>query len=195
DVQRLTQSWVNERCAPELLPFEDELVSDLREMLEARVRVLDIESDDEPESPEAAFLVIIYQQEMERIKYVLRSYLRTRLDKIQRYTRHLLQDRTARSCLSQEELTFASKFQGLLDRHFMNSCLDSLPPGLQTLNEEAMVSKPDLESAVICRVKEDIGQLQLEGTPESIDMQRNNIYLLRYNAIRALLGQGKVELL
>lgn len=38
DVQALTQWWINERCAPELLPYQKELVLSLMEMLDAQVR-------------------------------------------------------------------------------------------------------------------------------------------------------------
>ena len=38
DFTRLCQAWVNEKCAPELLAFEEQLVENLLEMVETQVR-------------------------------------------------------------------------------------------------------------------------------------------------------------
>ena len=39
DVKSLTQAWINERCSPELLPYEGPLITNLIEMLDAQVCV------------------------------------------------------------------------------------------------------------------------------------------------------------
>ncbi|KAJ3033225.1 GINS complex subunit [Rhizophlyctis rosea] len=196
DVQSLTKHWINERFAPELLPYQGVLVANLLEMVEAQTGNIETSR---PDTPESAFMVVLYQQEMERIKYVIRSYLRTRLVKIQKHTLHLLRDEEYRSRMSPEELDFAERFNDLMDRHYYKSCLETLPTWLHRLDENIngvdMVSKPDLEDAVICRVKEDIGEFQLDDGGDTIVMRRGNIYLLRYKTIRALLEEDKVELI
>ena len=37
DYINLGRIWINERCAPEILPYQESLVNNLREMLEAQV--------------------------------------------------------------------------------------------------------------------------------------------------------------
>ncbi|KND01198.1 DNA replication protein SLD5 [Spizellomyces punctatus DAOM BR117] len=195
DVKALTQSWINERCAPEILPYQEHLVNNLLEMLNAQAENVEAQ---EPNTPDGAFLLVIYQQEMERIKFVIRSYLRTRLAKIQKYTLHFLQEEEYRGRLSTDELAFAEKFQELLERHFMKSCLEELPAFLQRLDDEigdiSMVNRPELDDAVICRVKEDIGAFQLDDSDETTFMKANNVYILQYKAIRRLLEDNKVDL-
>ncbi|KAJ3162834.1 GINS complex subunit [Geranomyces michiganensis] len=197
DIKSLTQCWINERCAPELLPYADDLVRGLMEMIEAQAANIEARRDGEAmgPSPDAAFLAVLLQQEIERIKFLIRSYLRARLAKIQRHTQHILREELYRSRLSPEELAFAERFQELLTKHFKKSYLDDLPAFLQKLDGVGMVSTPDLEDAVFCRVKEDIGGFQLESSDEILTMRTNNIYFLRYNAIRRLMEDGKVELI
>ncbi|KAI9017812.1 hypothetical protein BC832DRAFT_589058 [Gaertneriomyces semiglobifer] len=195
DIASLTQVWINERCAPEILPFEDALVSNLMEMLDAQAANVE---NVPPTAKDSAFLVVLYQQEMERIKFIIRSYLRTRLAKIQKHTRHYISISTYRERLSPQELAFAEKFQVLLDTHFEKSCVKELPPFLQKLDDQStepsMVSSPDIESAVICRVREDVGIFQLDDSTETIDIRKNNIYIMRYKTLRRLLEEGRVDL-
>ncbi|KAI8591022.1 hypothetical protein BDZ88DRAFT_450703 [Geranomyces variabilis] len=199
DIKSLTQCWINERCAPELLPYADDLVRGLMEMIEAQAANIEArreggEGSGGP-SPDAAFLAVLLQQEIERIKFLIRSYLRARLAKIQQHTQHILQEELYRNRLSFEELAFAERFQELLTKHFKRSYLDDLPAFLQKLDGARMVSTPELEDAVFCRIKEDIGGFQLESSDEILTMRTNNIYFLRYNAIRRLMEDGKVELI
>ncbi|KAJ3015166.1 hypothetical protein HKX48_004747 [Thoreauomyces humboldtii] len=203
DVKMLTQCWVNERFAPELLNYQDELVNSLMEMLEAQVRA-EIVEEKSGDTPDAAFLVVLYQQEMERVKFIIRSYLRTRLSKfmaiqIQRHTLYYLREDDYRRRLSDEELAFAERFQELVERHLTKSCLgEGLEPWQQQLDDQNdetnMVSEPDLEDAVFCRINEDIGYFQLESSDETLMMSKDNIYILRYKSIRRMLEEGKVDL-
>jgi GINS complex subunit 4 len=65
-----------------------------------------------------------------------------------------------------------------------------------THHKNITVTQPDLDAAVFCRVLQDIGDFLLPGGGnESIHMERGNIYILRYRAVRDLLAEGKVELL
>ncbi|KAJ1828417.1 GINS complex subunit, partial [Coemansia sp. RSA 2703] len=75
-----------------------------------------------------------------------------------------------------------------------------LPPHLRGLDEVGgegldMVSKPDLDSAVFCRVCRTVGEFQFEASEDPIVMKRNNIFITRYGVIRDLLENGKVELI
>ncbi|KAJ3277450.1 hypothetical protein HK104_003290 [Borealophlyctis nickersoniae] len=190
EFKSLTQWWINERCAPELLMYQGDTVANLREMLECQTAILE---DNPPDTPESAFHVVLRQQEMERVKFVIRSYVRTRLAKIQKYTPLILSEPEYTRRLSQEELEFAERFQKLIDEHFDKSCLDGLEHFIRRLDENEMVSKPDLENAVMCRVKEDIGNFQLDERSD-IFMAADNVFLLRYKSIRGMIEDNKVEL-
>ncbi|RKP27635.1 hypothetical protein SYNPS1DRAFT_20885 [Syncephalis pseudoplumigaleata] len=77
---QLTQAWINERATPELLPYERQLMATLEEQLVAQVNKVDRWRDQAME--QHALEMTLYQTEVERVRFVLRSYLRTRLHKV-----------------------------------------------------------------------------------------------------------------
>ncbi|KAJ3044443.1 GINS complex subunit [Rhizophlyctis rosea] len=189
DLLSLTKWWINERFAPELLPYQGDLVSGLMEMVEHQIGNIETSN---PNTPDGAFMVVLYQQEMERIKFVIRSYLRTRL--LKKYTPHLLQSEEYRSRMSPEELAFAeqnqhpkhlpTRFNDLIEKHYFKSILDNLPQWLHRLDDNVngidMVRRPDLEDAVMCRVKEDIGEFQLDDGYDFVPMPCFDLLLLPF---------------
>ncbi|KAJ2775796.1 GINS complex subunit [Coemansia nantahalensis] len=58
-----------------------------------------------------------------------------------------------------------------------------------------MVTKPDVDTAVFCRVRSTVGEFQFDPSEDPIVMRRNNIFITRYSIIRSLLEDGKVELI
>jgi hypothetical protein len=42
DFERLCEAWVNEKCAPDILGYERDLVTDLLEMVEMQVRLFNL---------------------------------------------------------------------------------------------------------------------------------------------------------
>jgi hypothetical protein len=65
DLALMTKHWINEQNAPELLSFKNDLIQDLREMVEMQVQNLHSNSLD--------FIArLIMLQEIERIKFVIR---------------------------------------------------------------------------------------------------------------------------
>lgn len=196
DVGNLVRWLVNERMAPEILPYQSEIVENLIEMMDAQQENIDLAA---PDSSTSVLLVTLYNQEMERLRYLIRNYLRTRLAKIHKYTLNILNNDNFRQRLSVHELDFAEKFQSLLEKNFKATCLDDLPPFLGRLDENTglidMVSRPDLDNAVICRVNTNVGPVLLKDSGETINMMKNNIYILRYNSIKELLISGSISLL
>ncbi|KAF9919856.1 GINS complex subunit [Linnemannia zychae] len=79
DVAHLTQAWIDERAAPDLLQYQEQCIERLVAKIEEQT--LAIEELD-PRNDTSVILSILYQTELERVKFVLRSYLRTRLSKV-----------------------------------------------------------------------------------------------------------------
>ncbi|KAI2549784.1 GINS complex subunit 4 [Homo sapiens] len=73
-IERLEQAWMNEKFAPELLESKPEIVECVMEQLEHMEENL-------RRAKREDLKVSIHQMEMERIRYVLSSYLRCRLMK------------------------------------------------------------------------------------------------------------------
>ncbi|PNY25224.1 DNA replication complex GINS protein SLD5, partial [Tolypocladium capitatum] len=158
DLQALTRRWVAERSAPELL---DDRV---RRQVE---KVEDMTGDMDPKTN---FALIVIQTELERYKFLVRSYLRVRVAKvptsprresraaanpsaqIDKHTLHYLSTQELRARLSPVELAYATRHQALLHNHYLSSFLASFPPQLQNLNDTAgnisMIDAPDLDAAV-----------------------------------------------
>ncbi|KAG0270029.1 GINS complex subunit [Actinomortierella ambigua] len=196
-LEHLTQAWVNERAAPEILPYEQEAVQGLLDKIDQQLGVID---DLDEGNDSAIILLIIYQTELERVKYVLRGYLRARISKIERFGQYLLESNEMKSRLSPAEQTYVESYIRLTMKHFNSSFLNEFPPSLQQQDDVvfdrriSMVSKPNLSEAVFCRVVKPIGDWELDAE-ETVVLAPGQIYIFRYEHIRPLLLQGQVELI
>ncbi|ORX87417.1 GINS complex, Sld5 component [Anaeromyces robustus] len=194
DVILLMKSWINERCSPDILPYNN-LVNDLLEQLEVQSEIIEANKN---ENVNAAFQNMLCQQEMDRVKFILRNYLRTRLYKIEKYANYIYHNSAYYERLSDKEIIYCEHYKELVDAHLFKSSLETAPTFLQNLNEPNMIVKPVLDEPVFCRVKEDLGDVQIQGsqgTSLTVTLKKNNIFMLRYKAIESFLEEGKVELL
>ena len=83
----LKRAWLAESNAPILLPFKSKVVrrfSNLIEERDAEIDRCERAANDGGDGTEM-LLATIGREELNRMKYVLRSYLRTRIEKIQRF--------------------------------------------------------------------------------------------------------------
>ncbi|KAJ3327538.1 GINS complex subunit [Blyttiomyces sp. JEL0837] len=194
DHSQMTQWWINERLAPEILPYQQELVDGLTHLLVSLLENFEA-IDDEDLTDSAVFSHVIKQQEVERIKHVIRSYLRTRMMKIERQAVFILATPEYKACLSTEELKFAEGFAKAVAVFYTRTILDTLPHRYQALSDFNMIIRPDVDNAVFCRVNENIGQFQADDNTESVNMSKDNIVLLKYSSIKPLLMERKVDLI
>ena len=84
------------------------------------------------------FLANIYRLELERVEYILRSYLRTRLFKIEKNYKYILKNEEQEKKLSKEELLYCKKYKDLIEKHFSKSFLNFIPTRSKSLDEEGM---------------------------------------------------------
>ncbi|XP_003801124.1 DNA replication complex GINS protein SLD5 [Otolemur garnettii] len=197
-VERLEQAWMNEKFAPELLESKPEIVDCVVEQLEhmeenlRRVKKEDLK-------------VSIHRMELERLRYVLSSYLRCRLAKIEKFFPHVLEKEKTRSegepsSLSPEEFAFAKEYMANTESYLRNVALKHMPPNLQKVDLLKAVPKPDLDSYVFLRVRERQENILVE--PESdeqrdyvIDLEEGSQHLIRYRTIAPLVASGAVQLI
>lgn len=102
-IEELTQAWINEKFAPDILPYKQKSVDYLLTQLKKRQE--DLLEDLEDSSQ--ALARNLMQMEFERIRYIVASYLRTRLHKIERYSQYFLNEFKNR--LSKEEVDYAER--------------------------------------------------------------------------------------
>ncbi|KAJ1834130.1 GINS complex subunit [Coemansia sp. RSA 2706] len=191
DLSILMRAWVNERNAPDLLDYQGTAIENLMELVDFQTQKI---------KSQPGLLANILKMDVDRVKYLVRSYLRARLAKIEDHAAHYVRDDVYKERLSRSELEYAKGFVALEEKHMRRSFLDQLPPHLRGLDETAgngmdMVTKPDLDAAVFCRVRSNVGEFQFDASEDPIVMKRNNIFITRYSIIRNLLEDGKVELI
>eukprot|EP01113_Clastostelium_recurvatum_P002530 TRINITY_DN11066_c0_g1_i1.p1 TRINITY_DN11066_c0_g1~~TRINITY_DN11066_c0_g1_i1.p1 ORF type:complete len:197 (-),score=24.40 TRINITY_DN11066_c0_g1_i1:77-667(-) len=186
-------AWMNEKCAPELLPYVGSVVSDLLKDIAAQQ-----EQTRGASTPQEKFTVNLYEMEFERIRYVIRSYLRIRLAKIDRYFLHIFKNESELSKLSENEITYAQKYSDLVEAHLHTSLLQHIPEKLHKLDDKTpefnMVPAPDLDLSVFCRVNETVGRFEIDDT-DTVSLEKDDVYILRYRPIRPLIGTGQVQLI
>ncbi|POS70710.1 hypothetical protein DHEL01_v210896 [Diaporthe helianthi] len=198
DLQVLTRAWVAERCAPELLEWPaDGIFERTNERIKAQIEKVEEMTGDM--DPKTNFALIVIQTELERYKYIVRSFLRSRIAKIDKHTLHYLSTPTMRARLSETELAYATRHQAMLHNHYLSSFLSSFPPNLQNLNDTAgnisMIDTPDLDTAVFIRLLRDC-LVQGRGIDEDGSMSGKNgdILILRWSDAKTLVDAGDAEL-
>ncbi|KAJ2965315.1 hypothetical protein NQ176_g10674 [Zarea fungicola] len=198
DLQALTRRWVAERSAPELLDWpSDGLFERVNDQIKAQIeKIEDMTGDMDPKTN---FALIVIQTELERYKFLVRSYLRARIAKIDKHTLHYLSTEDLRGRLSSTELAYATRHQALLHNHYLSSFLSSFPDKLQNLNDTAgnisMVDSPDLDTAVFIRMLRD-KDVHGRGTDADVTLPASNgdILILRWSSARQLVLDMDAEL-
>ncbi|ETV80019.1 hypothetical protein, variant 1 [Aphanomyces astaci] len=195
DVALLRDAWANELNAPELLTFQTDLISDMVEQVQNQQSYVDeMSADVATLTEERSFTNKLYQMEIDRIKYMLASYLRLRLMKIERHTRHVLH--ASMDKLSPGEVDYAHSYKDLYESHCRDLLLSKLPPDHQQLDEPHMIDHPDLDTFVFCQSNQDIGNVQIDDRgSEHVNARKDDRHVLRYRVVSSLVEEGKVKLL
>ncbi len=96
DVQALQQAWVAEVVAPDLLQYHEVLVHDmvaLCENMQAGIhesREADGGTGGRTADADALFTMSVHQMSLDRVRFALVKYLRTRLLKLEKHAMHIL---------------------------------------------------------------------------------------------------------
>ncbi|KAK9809391.1 hypothetical protein WJX73_001412 [Symbiochloris irregularis] len=206
DLARIKQAYVNEKVAPEILEYDEELVDRLRQRLadqEDKVQGLDAHWSVELERS-------MYQLELERLRYLLASYIRTRLKKVQLYAMLCLEEASpgedgaapTHPRLSRQEMQFVQEFFMDMGMHMKENILKNLPPGFDQLVRQSnadptkdTMPAPDLDRHVFCRVLEDRGTVELDQQGlETANFEAGDLYVVRYKAVQDLLKDKWISL-
>ncbi|KAH6961058.1 hypothetical protein DER45DRAFT_185142 [Fusarium avenaceum] len=198
DLQALTRLWVAERSAPELLEWPTD---GLFERVNARIKsqIEKVEDMTGDMDPKTNFALIVIQTELERYKFLVRSFLRARIAKVDKHTLYYLSSQELRDRLSPTEVAYATRHQALLHNHYLSSFLASFPQQLQNLNDTAgnisMIDSPDLDTAVFIRMLRD-KDVYGQGTDADITLPAENgdVLILRWSSARQMVDVGDAEL-
>ncbi|KAJ2913677.1 hypothetical protein MD484_g6734, partial [Candolleomyces efflorescens] len=197
-LEQLTRHWVNERYAPDVLPAQEELLSGLLDHLRVQTRNIQVLRDD-PETSESEHIrIMLVQTEIERVKFIIRSYIRTRLFKIEKYARYITSSADVQTRLTASEREHASRHAKLTDQHLYLSVLQSLPAAQAHLDDTpvfypSMVTQPDKTRPVFVHALQDCPPVRF---PDGVvtEMKKGHICLTPYRVVEHLVARGEVEL-
>lgn len=86
DYKKLKIAWISERMAPNILPFEHALIERVMERIRDHLLFIEENTLMLAEKKDMKMKLLIVESELERVKFILRGYLRERLSKIDKYT-------------------------------------------------------------------------------------------------------------
>ncbi|XP_019740785.1 DNA replication complex GINS protein SLD5 isoform X2 [Hippocampus comes] len=197
-IAKLEEAWLNEKFSPELLANQAEVVECVMEQLTHMEANLQRVKKGDPKAS-------IHRMEIDRIRFVLCSYLRSRLQKIEKFYPHVLEKEKSRSkgepaLLSPEEFAFAKEYAANTESHLKSVALSHMPPILQTLDMLKAVPAPCLDSFVFLRVKESQENILVEPETDDqreyvVDLEEGSQHLMRYRTIAPLISSGAAQLI
>ncbi|KAF7199955.1 DNA replication complex GINS protein SLD5 [Nothobranchius furzeri] len=197
-IAKLEEAWLNEKFSPELLENKSEVVECVMEQLTHMESNLQrVKKGD----AKASF----HRMEIDRIRFVLSSYLRSRLQKIEKFFPHVLEREKSRvegqpSLLSPEEFAFAKEYYTNTETYLKAVALKRMPLNLQTVDLLKAVPEPCLDSFVFLRVKEKQENILVEPETDDqreyiVDLEEGSQHLMRYRTVAPLVSNGAVQLI
>ncbi|CDW80434.1 UNKNOWN [Stylonychia lemnae] len=191
-IKQLQQLLHNEKSSPELLPYQTilidkvtKLINNQEQQLQAPVR----DTDDR-------FFFNIHKMELERVKYMLKSYLRTRILKIERQVVYIIEKDLA-SLLSDPEMQYAWTLYENKKNYFQVAMFNKIPTTLNPFEkdqlEERMITVPNSSEFVFARFLKSHDVFHFTKDIEA-KIDKDNIYFLPYSWIKESLQVGEAEL-
>jgi GINS complex subunit 4 len=183
---------------------KDGLIERVTNLIKSQIDTVETMTGDM--DPKTNFSLIIIQTEVERWKFLIRSYLRARIAKIDKHTLHYLSTPELQGRMSEMEVAYATRHQALLHQHYLASFLGSFPQQLQNLNDTAggisMIGGPDEMGAVFVRglgSKDSGGASVLvrgrgRDADGKVEVGRGEIVVARWADVGEHVERGEMEL-
>jgi len=115
---------------------------------------------------------------------------------------HCIDNPEVRAKLSPMEDKYAMDYVRLVGGHLKNIVTSKLPDAFSSVSKQAsahpandMISMPDLGRHVFARVLRDLGQVQVYEDGGMHELNKDDLYIMRYNMLRPLLEDGAVQLI
>lgn len=160
-----------------------------------------VDSAQERGSAEESFTASLYQMDIERIRYTLARYLRTRLLKIERNLDFIINSDEMMERLSNAERVFATKLYGqygnyiedVIQKRFKGENGESVNEELEgavSMSDDLLKhTRPALDTFVFCVSTDDIYDSQSNLWP------RGEVKIVLYSTISEQVHSGEVNLL
>lgn len=186
-------AWMNEKFAPEILPHKSNHV----DCLLHHITYMD---ENLKKLPKGDLRLTIHKMEMDRIRYLISSYLRTRLDKIERNVIEILKsegekDESTRY-LTDGELKYANEYAVNMETLFKSLVLEHVPANFRELEVDKLSIKPNMHTHVFLRANKTIEGVIIPGAiDEEVDFVEGSQHIIQYTAVTNLVKDGSVQLI
>ena len=122
DIKEIEAAIIKERYSAQIFPYLKDPMERIMKLItnqEAGISTRDVKSEE-------VFYLNIYKMELERVKYIVKSYLRARLAKFHKYLL-LIVNKDFGEYLSLEEFNYVSKLYKLKACYFNDEILKNIP--------------------------------------------------------------------
>lgn len=198
--KRFLQIVLNESTAPELLNYEEYIVDGLVEQIEHMTKNLR-----KFRNKLEKFCIEQHELELERFKYILCKYHRTRIEKIERNASHLVRtlksDRSiAEKLMSPDEIKYLDRYVTSIEGHIQATVLSHMPTSINSfkLSDVPFNSRLEYDTSYVfvealtdTTVTVDDQSLGME----VIDLKKGSKYFLPYSAVRSHILSSSSDLL
>ncbi|XP_030376433.1 DNA replication complex GINS protein SLD5 [Scaptodrosophila lebanonensis] len=187
----LETAWTNELGAPELLQHQ----TDMLELMLSQVAHMEDQMKDLDKND---FRMVVHQMELERIRYIMASYLRCRLQKIETYTQHIINEDAQREPedkrLSIEESKYAQEFVAHVDEYF-NKVATQYMPNQQRGEAEQRIVLPNLMSHVFLKANVAVPAVIVGVDDEEVDLAPGSQHIIPYQMVADLIHKNQAQLI
>ncbi|XP_014219758.1 DNA replication complex GINS protein SLD5 [Copidosoma floridanum] len=193
-MRELENAWLNEKFAPELLPHQGDLIPLMLQ------QISHMESNLQ-NATKGDMRINIHTMEISRIRFIISSYLRKRLEKIEEYAAFLLEADSKRSpeeaFMTPTESRFAKEYVENVKKLFYTLALQHMPSRFQDFDEAKMSSKPNMNKHVFVRANKKIEGIMIPGSinEDEVDFEEGSQHIIKYSAVADLVKSGAVQLI
>lgn len=152
DIELLQKAWIREKTAPDIFPYEEDLIERMLERIRRQLEFIEINSVElQTQEKDIKLILVIIESELERVQFMIRSYVRLRLRKIDMYALYIQEHPEVREKLNADERTYMEGHLAMLHTLFEEQFLRKLPGSANTnLGEDTeMVVAPDTAKPVV----------------------------------------------
>ncbi len=182
NITNLQRIWQNEKFSKDLLKFEETYITNL---------IIKIEKCEEEISKRKVEDNDIMELDIERVKYMMKDYLRIRLAKIEMYLFHIIKH-DLHALLSKQEFEFACELFKIKRNYFSENFVKKVNPEFNdfkpnNLNQNIIVSPPDGYGVVKSISNEAILVNLKDAYPDSLDVKtiyKDDVYLMPLRLVR-----------
>ena len=151
------------------------------------------------DSPDEVMTVMIYQMDIERVRFSLAKYLRCRILKIEQQMHSIMHDSILKQRLSHGERRFLDQLNSVHETYTHETFIaklkeDEAKKAVQPDYYLKKHAEPQLDEHVVCHPLEDIIGGAGTGIPDA-GLAKDVILVMKYSSIRDHVNLGSVLLL